>query len=217
MQFVTEGLKFDQDVLKTTCAHALPYDPTEVKQIFKNKTDLGDNLRISQKLEQPKRLRKWPNGNQKVGLDLMPYQELINQPAKDVKFKPKDPFITVDSSDDEYNQQKPLAIDNVPFSEKEKITTVTKPVDHKQAEVEQVKSDAVFLTETSEMDSTIRAGDQKKLSLSKSLTNLDFNSKEQARRKNDWDDYVLSKLSENTARWIVGKKTDSKFNLPFNY
>jgi hypothetical protein len=46
LDFVTDGFKFDAQVVKTKAKHTIPYNPVQVKEIFQNKNDLGNDIYI---------------------------------------------------------------------------------------------------------------------------------------------------------------------------
>ena len=198
LNFVTDGLKFDNEVVKSTCAHTLAYNATDGIEIFKNKTQLSNNVRILQKNDVPKPLRKWPKLKSESSLKAIEYEELINEPNKPAKinFQKNNYFEVVTKA----GRRLAGSLDRVKSFAISEITT------------EESKDDiGVFLTEA-----TIHRSAKKNLNienvemLSKSLTNIDLKS-DNSLKKDDWDNYLISKLSENTARWIVSKKTDRKF------
>jgi hypothetical protein len=182
LKFVSDGLKFDHEVVRSSCAHTLSYNPTDLNVFFKNKTELSNNIKILQKTEQSKPLRKWPKIKAEEEIKAIKYQELIEQPTKISKFNLKNQFIMTTTT-----------------------TSVKKSFTESQIIEEDESSDGVFLTE----EPTKKILLEKKEPLTKSLTNLSINS-DRKEKKSDWDDFLISKLSENTARWIIAKKTDSK-------
>jgi hypothetical protein len=167
MRFVTDGLKFDVEVVKSKCAHALPYDQTALNEYFKNKNVLSDNVIINQNKPKPKESRKWSDNSKKQ----ITSQELVSvsstQEEAKPKFKPSDVFVT----------DKPNKL----------------PIIESNA----TKTDNFFLTENT-FDSERNIERSVKVST-------------ELRKTTDWDDFVLSQLSENTARWIVAKQTKCTF------
>ena len=204
LKFVTDGLKFDNDVVKSTCAHALTYNPSDGVELFKNKTQLSNNVRILQRTEIPKPLRKWPKLKEQIVPKAIEYKELIDEPQKLAKldFKSKQIFEVLNKDRKGSHALKSGSI----------LTAKSFLVSEATDENPNAKGDGFFLTETTTAFKSSRKkvtmkNDDMKL-LSKSLTNVESLS-------NDWDDHLMSKISENTARWIIAKKTDCKFLLIF--
>ena len=44
LEFVSDGFKFDTEVVKSKAKHALPYNPKEIKEILEKKNDLGNEI-----------------------------------------------------------------------------------------------------------------------------------------------------------------------------
>ena len=203
LKFVTDGLNFETEVVKTTCAHALTYNPTDGTELFKDKTQLSNNVRILQKTEIPKPLRKWPKLKEKNAQKAIEYHEMISEPEKPrkIEFKSKQFFEVLNTKGS--------------FTAKSSSIRTAKSfiVSEDASEDSKDKSDGVFLTETtpikfSRKKVTIDKQDTK--ITSKSLTNLESLSEMPT---NEWDDYLISKISENTARWIIAKKTERKYTF----
>lgn len=176
MKFVSEGLKFDIEVVKSKCAHALPYDQNALNEYFKNKNVLSNNVIINQHKPKPRQNERKLSescNKKETGQELVPITS--TKESIEPKFKPKDIFVS------------------------------DKPNKLPAIETHDTKAENFFLTEASD-DS------EKKFELSKQSEN-------EVRKTTDWDDFVISQLSENTARWIVAKQTKCKqiqyyFKLP---
>jgi hypothetical protein len=202
LKFVTDGLNFETDVVKTSCAHALTYNPTDRVELFKDKTKLSNNVRILQKTDIPKPLRKWPKLREKNIQKAIEYHEMLNEPERPPKidFKSKQYFEVVNRNK-ESNTAKSSSIRTA------KSFIITENANNEDLKE---KDDGVFLTEATLIKSsrkkvTIEKEDTKVTS--KSLTNLETLSEMPT---NEWDEYLISKISENTARWIIAKKTERK-------
>lgn len=202
LDFVSDGLNFDDQVIKSKAAHTLPYSPSRVNQIFANKTRLDNGVRIERgkyKFKPNKSLNYKTAEERKVDELKRIYQyyqsiiayykednrdSVLNTSTAGAKFKPSSFFQEYDklsASDTELN--------------------VTGRIDKKSRarSLEDLdQGGGFFLTETlfdKEPQSTkasVKEETNKRVEL-KELNNI------------DWDEHTINQLSENTARWVVMK------------
>ena len=97
LEFVTDGFRFDPQVVKNKAKHALPYNPTYLQEIFDNKNDLGNDTFIIKRTKSVV-FNKYPNNNNRIkaakqsdeNLDQgVNYEKHLQVPDAEVKFKPK--------------------------------------------------------------------------------------------------------------------------------
>ncbi len=206
LDFVSDGIKFDPQVVKTKAAYTLPYKAEAVHEIFKNKKDLGDNFII-----EPNKYRvndytsinkEYLRSNkEKTVQDLIVYDanklniENVAKPPG-YKFKAKNFFIDQKLSSSETQ----LNADSDPKREAagsrlKSARSLNDLSDENQPEV------GIFLTEAP-LDDVNKEKVQKKEK--KVLYEAERDLKEL--NEVNWDDHLINLLSEGTARWIVMKK-----------
>ena len=200
LEFVTDGLKFDQNVVKEKAAYALPYSPRYVKEIYENKHDLGNNLIID-----PNKYKQKPNVlkyKTSIKLNSKNSEELkaieYEQPKKPFKFKSKELFIT--------EKKHSLSSSESNLAELEFVDKrLSKSLDSLK---ENDNDGNFFITETSyEVESTYgKKKEQHHKQEKKEFVREDSAAKLKQMVRVNWDDQLIDSLSENTARWLVMKK-----------
>lgn len=220
MHFVTDGIRFDKEVVKTKAKHALPYNPRDIKEILENKHDLGNEIFLV-KRSKPVTLNKYQN-NMANFLKLMKKpeseenQQLAIEGAQDdyealdtdyalVKFKPKIHFA-----------QKSTSTENLTgvIREESDLGQNSKSCEDL---ADNIEVEGIFITETQSATISVNKVPEKKPKKVVKKPDLNENSLElqhveKVRVK--WDDHLIDQLSENTARWIAMKNTsDCKKNI----
>ena len=189
LDFVADGLKFDEQVVKAKAAYTLPYSKKYAQEIFENKNVISDDLVIE------KDKYKVRNENSVKLVEKMMERKkeqlaLTNEPKVEpkhstVKFKPINYFV----------DKKKLSLSDGNLNDAKKISesSLSKSSDNL----------GVFLTEIEEQEVKVpKQSEPVKKTSDQDLKILD---------EIDWDDYLIDSLSENTARWIVMKRvTDTK-------
>lgn len=206
LDFVSDGIKFDPQVVKTKAAYTLPYKAEAVHEIFKNKKDLGDNFII----EPTKyRVNDYTSINkaylklnkEKTVQDLIVYDANKSdagagfiKPA--YKFQPKNFFVEqkLSSSETQLNVDSE-AKREAAGSQLKSARSLNDLADDNQPEV------GIFLTEAP-LDELSKEKPQKKEK--KVLYEAQRDLKEL--NEINWDDHLINLLSEGTARWIVMKQ-----------
>ena len=213
LDFVSDGIKFDPQVVKTKAAYTLPYKAEAVHDIFKNKKDLGDNFII----EPTKyRVNDYSSINkaylklnkEKTVQDLIVYDaSKLDTGAGFVKpqaykFQPKNFFVEqkLSSSETQLNVDSE-AKREAAGSQLKSARSLNDLSDDNQPEV------GIFLTEAP-LDELSKEKPHKKEK--KVLYEAQRDLKEL--NEINWDDHLINLLSEGTARWIVMKQvSDGSF------
>jgi hypothetical protein len=213
LDFVSDGLNFDPQVIKSTAAYTLPYKSDYIKEVFRNKDQLGDDFHVDPKkykfsylnikpLKRPDKTKPPPRN---------PYQEMVlyediegetlsSVPLADIRFKSRnafEEFKSLSASDGELNatQRNVKKMTNA-----QSLTAV----DDQQG---------FFLTETRHYESH-QPGDSIQTDSDKPVKKKQAVKSRKQRAKADelkeihhidWDEFLINSLSENTARWIVMK------------
>jgi hypothetical protein len=208
LKFVSDGISFDPQVVRSTAAYTLPYSSTFVKDVFRNKSQLGEDLHVDPKkyksiylnftpMRRPDKTKPPPRN---------PYQEMVlyediegdtlsSVPLADIRFKNRNAFEEIknlSASDGELN---------VTQRQTQKIT-------HAQSLTSIDDQQGFFLTETQPADAA-RVTSEKPIVKKKQT----FKPRKQRAKADelreinhiDWDEFLINSLSENTARWIVMK------------
>ncbi|CAF0950950.1 unnamed protein product [Brachionus calyciflorus] len=188
LNFVADGLKFDEQVVKSKASYALPYNKKYLDEIFQNKNVISDDYKIEigkykKRNEQTiKLIQKMKEDNEKR---LALVDEIKPEKRSQVKFKPISFFV----------ETKKISISdgNLKSDDSKKLSEsiLTKSTDNFDL------IENVFLTEIEHKETPINQYTESKISLEDNLKSID---------KYDWDEYLIDSLSEHTARWIVYKK-----------
>ena len=97
LEFVTDGFRFDPQVVKNKDKHALPYNPNYLQEIFDNKNDLGNDTFIVKRTKSVV-FNKYPINNNRVKSvkqsdenlnQVVSYEKHLQVADAAVKFKPK--------------------------------------------------------------------------------------------------------------------------------
>jgi hypothetical protein len=215
--FVTDGLKFDPQVIKSKAKHALSYNAGEVKEIFEDKRSLGNGEYVEPMKYKFKYLNLTPifaknpikENDKSVNNELVLFDQnektfLESVPIANIKFKSKNYFeqLKNSSSDTELNR------DNIKLESKSE-GPASKSLNNSTDDLRQ----GIFLTETSFHETKLKSSRSRKsersLSNKKSISLKNKNNKREDLKvleNVDWDEYLIDLLSEDAARWIVMKK-----------
>jgi hypothetical protein len=218
LDFASDGIQFDQQVVKSKAVYALPYTPTYVHEIFKNKKDLGNEFIIEPekyKINEIKAINKifmdqWVR-EKKQKKELVKIDEgeksdsniLLGVKSSNVKFKPREGmFLEPKLSSSETNL---LAI------EPSDLTNQKNKLSKSLSNIQGTENLEVgfFLTEVEGQNE--KNSDKLVLNKKDSKTKDEKASKDLKRLEEvDWDENLINLLSEGTARWIAMKRvTDS--------
>lgn len=209
---VSIDLAFEEDVVKERCFHALPYDEKYLSEAF----DIGDlvlyphqtripvgrhnargvdvrhmpcNLTKSTKPHLKPLKRKITERAQQMHIEALKREEL-----KDIQKQITEKQMALELVDENLEQQLTGG-----ETEREGVfLTETKPL--KLPETLQTKAQATTGS-TEAIDATVMLKSQMKTSRNGQL----YDTKEV--QENDWDAYVMSMISSNTANWIVYERT----------
>lgn len=199
LDFATENLIFDQQVVKNKAAYSLPYDPKKVYEIFNNKNSVTDDVYIRpgkykyKKVFLIKSMKKnlVKDETESKDFDIIDEIQLTKLPNSIEKFKPKVYFVKPKSS---LSDSQIEANGLKKFSD----TNFTKSFDN----LSLINENGFFLTES--------VIDSEKFKVATNKYNNDSSVVQGGylKKLNDinWDDYLIDSLSENTARWIVMKQ-----------
>lgn len=180
LDFVVDGITFDEQVLKSKAPFTLPYDTKYVKQIYDDKYRIDDDLKIqigkyktrnehSVKLVEQIKARK-------LQLAIADEKNDTSDQKKKVHFKRVDYFV----------EQKKMSLSEGDLRDLNKLSdsAMTKSSENLEG---------FFLTEVHEqMTDVVKPKiEREKIALIENY---------------DWDDLLIDSLSENTARWIVMKQ-----------
>ncbi|RNA40140.1 hypothetical protein BpHYR1_000484 [Brachionus plicatilis] len=183
LDFVVDGISFDEQVVKSKAPFTLPYSKKYVEQIFDDKCRISDDLKIEK--------WKYRTKNEHSAKLVEQMREKKSQLAiadgakseekrKKVQFKPVGYFV-----------------DDRKMSLSDGDLTDFKKVCHSNTSKSSENIGGFFLTEINE---------QVKVAKTKMLREKIVHVENY-----DWDDFMIDSLSENTARWIVMKQvSDSK-------
>jgi hypothetical protein len=223
LDFVSDGLQFDRQVIETTAAHTLPYNPAYVAEIFQNKHSLGGDVHLEPnkyKLKymniargrRPDKTKPPPRNpyNEMVLYEDLESAELVSVPPAPTKFKARpnfeDAFLSV--SDGELTE---AAIQRA----RQHMSTA-KSLDDMHV------GGGFFLTETpqtgrlkSSRTTSSKQSAKKRQSSKAAKKRAAARDELKVINNTDWDEFLINSLSENTARWIV-MKTISERNLLFS-
>lgn len=207
MDFVTDGFRFEHEVVKVKAKHAAGYDATEVQTILEKKNELENGVSLVKRTKScvlnkyqdnqanfEKEVKRAAESNRRdldshTLLAIEPnYNSLINGTESAlVKFKPKVHFA-------------------------KSLADLAENIEQEGVE-EQGHGESVFLTEASS-DMPLSLSPHPSVVVNKSVVHkaglvLNENALELAKvdSKLNWDDHLIGQLSENTARWIAMKNT----------
>ena len=219
LDFASDGIQFDQQVVKSKAVYALPYTPTYVHEIFKNKKDLGNDLVIEPekyKINEVKALNKlfmdqWMK-EKKEKKDLVKADEMKNSDilirikSSNVKFKPREGmFLDTKLSSSETNL---LAIESNSTPDlKSQNNKISKSLNNIQDTDN--SGTGFFLTE---VEGQIEKRSAKPVSNKKDLKDKEEKESRGLKRLEevDWDENLINQLSEGTARWIAMKRVTDR-------
>ena len=226
LDFASDGIQFDQQVVKSKAVFALPYKPAYVHDIFKNKKDLGNDFIIEPskyKVNEIKVLNKMfmqqfkKAKNEKKGLVKFDENEYLDlnivaqSSVSNLKFRPKEGvFLDQTLSSSESQLQ---AIEHESAKEKpngiSQINKLSKSLNNLQ---DSDSETAFFLTEIEDLNEkkTNKPQLESKEAPKNKLTFGTLKKLEDV----DWDENLINQLSEGTARWIAMKRvTDRNFSF----
>lgn len=233
LNFVTDGIKFDQEVVKSKAAHSLPYSAKYVKEIFENKTDLGNDYIIKKRnytkyghisAEVRKSFNDLKINKGKLALIINERSDGEIEIVTDaiVKFKPKILFKKTRSETslneiDSTNVNKNISrsfydLKEMDEDNNDRVLNVNEDEDEDE---DQIEITPIFLTDLNDNQYKNKNNENKDefKQITESL-NIDTAKKRAStpnklKALNDlkWDDHLINSLSENTARWIVMKNT----------
>jgi hypothetical protein len=229
LDFASEGIQFDQQVVKSKAIYAMPYKPAYVHDIFKNKKDLGNDFLIEPekyKTNEIKALNKlfmdqWMK-EKKEKKDLVKVDEnfsdknvLVHLKSANVKFRPREGMFLeskVSSSETNLLSIEPKSESNVTSQNNNLSKSLNNLQDTDNAET------TFFLTEVE--------GQNERKSAKPMPTNKNDDKHKEEKESNglkrleevDWDENLIDLLSEGTARWIAMKRvTDRNIHFLFLY
>lgn len=208
---VSTDLVFEEEVVKERCYHALPYDEKYMAEAF----DIGDLVTLPQKATIP------VGRHNSRGLDIRHMPCNLTKSTKP-HLKPMRRKIT------ERAQQMHLEA-----VKREELREIQKRIIEKQRALERVEeiveadieggereTKGIFLTETKPEKTSLTLETETTLPLTvtesvkptvtqKTLTKTTsvIEELQKEKRGNDWDAYVMSIISSNTANWIVYERT----------
>lgn len=186
LDFVTDNLKFDDQVVKSKAKHTLPYSPRLVRETFANSNDLGDQVYIEPNKYKPpsarQRLRAWKKAS-KVDENTSTHHTVQHQHE---------------------NNDLTAIVNNVHESVCKFI-----PLNYFRS----ASDGELNTTRTTETDQMIGQNGRVTLAKVKSLEDwsgdvVKGENKVDEEDEWDWDCHLVNQLSENTARWIVMKKIE---------
>ncbi len=241
LNFVSDGLSFDKQVVKSKAAHSLPYSVKYVKEIFKNKANISDDYvidlnkrsqlkygRISSAVRKRFKQQKKQSaaklavivsetpGKLKIvytSISFFPKYNSISDGQFEVvtnalvRFKPKSLFHSisneslVDSSGNIINKDLSRSLDHLEEQNEQEL------------EEQQVEIMPIFLTESKQLkENKLKQNDDNdafsQLSEQHNLNNENRKKempstadKIKSLEEVNWDDHLISLLSENTARY----------------
>ncbi|XP_060595193.1 uncharacterized protein LOC132749447 isoform X3 [Ruditapes philippinarum] len=209
---VSFDLVFEEEVVKERCFHALPYDEKYLSEAF----DIGDIVSLPQRAKIPVGrhnsrgvdVRHMPcNLTKSTKPHLKPLRRKITERAQQMHFEAlkREELREIQKR----IQEKQIMLERVEeqIEEREEgddteregvFLTETKP-EKKSATV---KTETALTTAVSEKEPIVEMKSTRKAStLQEDVT------EETEKRGNDWDAYLMSIISSNTANWIVYEKT----------
>jgi len=230
LNFVTDRIKFDKEVVKSKAAHSLPYSVKYVKEIFENKNDLGNDYIIKKRnyskyghisAEVKKSFDDLKKNKAKLALIINETSDGEIEIVTDaiVKFKPKLLFKKT-RSETSLNETESTNLNKTfsrSFHDLREENDGHGDVDNDDDDDDDDEDDLIeitpiFLTDLN--DNQSKKKDEFKqiaesLNLDTGTTKKRVSTPNKLKSLNDlkWDDHLINSLSENTARWIVMKNT----------
>jgi hypothetical protein len=182
MNFVTEGLKFHKDLIKETCSHALPYDPSAANDVYRNYQSQTTSIKYGNGPRPKAKPAHLMPIQSAINNQLVPFKTIVSVPTKPAKFTVPHMFVSLDNTHERNERDSDLFASS--------LSTYSNVSDSFNQQNQTENSDKTFfITEDPRASTNLQTSENVK--------------------KNDWDDFVISKLSENTAKWIVAKRTHS--------
>ena len=244
LDFASDGIQFDAQVVKSKAVYAMPYSPSYVHDIFKNKKDLGNDLVIEPekyKINEIQNINKIfmtqfnkEKNEQRKLVELSKIDDNENdeheravvcppQPAHKftVRFKPKEAVFFEQKLSASETQ---LAIEGSTEQHNLHSKKETSKREHSKSLnnlYEVGPQDDFFLTELKESSEKTAPTQKKEAAI------VDENVSPNSKRKGeygvlkqleniDWDENLINQLSEGTARYVAMKRvTDRNSNFCF--
>ncbi|XP_059168753.1 HEAT repeat-containing protein 4-like [Physella acuta] len=183
VKMISEDLSFSEDVVAGRCLHSMPYNPKYFEDIFK------------------------PG-------------ELIMKMKRERSISEKYASQKTDISLNVNKKVKPLCLPPLDANVKGKATQLHQQalVSHKKTQKQKLETNNIFMTECPTNDApttnpklktyTLKKTDKGISSVNSEEANEEkFNLANNQTEKNDWDEFLMSKLSQLTANWIAHECT----------
>jgi len=218
LEFVTDGIRFEENVVESKALYTLPYSSKYAKQIFDNKSTIANDLILD-----PNKYKKVNKRN--LARKMNSYREKITEER--------------DSSNDHlvFLTDKIEKEEETPFNQSAHNVATFKPLEifshmrslsNSESNLAEVDSfyfrdDDDQTTKRSRSLNSLDGMENKQLVLFKKSTSNEHNQHEDSERavreqnffsdsnsQIGWDEYLIDLLSENTARYLVMKKVSNR-------